>query len=71
MSSAFLLCHGPIAGAVGLGKGRVLVSVQSDGVACFDTSSQVRGYACDGAACDRAVRGLGGWRRQPPPPLVA
>ena len=41
MASAYTLCTGPIAGAVSIGKGRVLVSVQGDGVSCYDTSTQV------------------------------
>ncbi|KAL4422703.1 hypothetical protein ABPG75_008900 [Micractinium tetrahymenae] len=40
MATAFALCSGPIAGACSLGKGRVLVSVQGDGVSCYDVSSQ-------------------------------
>ena len=47
MATAFTLCTGPIAGAVSIGKGRVLVSVQGDGVSCYDINTQV-GRRCGG-----------------------
>ncbi|KAI3430425.1 hypothetical protein D9Q98_005020 [Chlorella vulgaris] len=40
MSHAHLLCTGPIGGAVSLGKNRVLVSVQGDGVTCYDVTTR-------------------------------
>ncbi|KAL4448963.1 hypothetical protein ABPG77_007680 [Micractinium sp. CCAP 211/92] len=51
MATAFTLCSGPIAGACSLGKGRVLVSVQGDGVSCYDVSGQkpVASWALGGA----------------------
>lgn len=39
--SSFLLCSGTLAGVASLGKGRVLVSVQGDGVSCYDVNTQV------------------------------
>jgi len=41
MATAYTLCTGPIAGAVSIGKGRVLVSIQGDGITAFDVYSQV------------------------------
>jgi hypothetical protein len=48
MSHAHLLCTGPIGGAVSLGKNRVLVSVQGDGVTCYDVTTRVSWERCWG-----------------------
>ena len=42
MASAYTLCRGNVAGVASIGKGRLLVSVQGDGVSCYDTADRVR-----------------------------
>jgi len=41
MASAYTLCRGNVAGVASIGKGRLLVSVQGDGVSCYDTADRV------------------------------
>lgn len=41
MASAYTLCRGNVGGVASIGRGRLLVSVQGDGVSCYDTSDRV------------------------------
>lgn len=43
--AAYTLCTGNVSGALSIGKGRALVSIQGDGVSCYDCSTQVRVWA--------------------------
>ena len=45
MASAYTLCRGNVGGVASIGKGRLLVSVQGDGVSCYDTADRVSGAA--------------------------
>ena len=46
MASAYTLCRGNVAGVASIGRGRLLVSVQGDGVSCYDTADRVRATEC-------------------------